>query len=229
MNDAIGLARRASRTAESGRHTSFMMSPKLIALKAPMPKSTRELQSRLSRRRIDPVVLLEEQDAESVEAGVLHAEPIFRLVHAETARSARASRKEDVVVDDILARESLGFEALQVFDQVPDHEIGRIALTVVAELFPELESSDVRRRQQLNLVAGRLKHRSNQPLVLPGQAAKEDRDAVALGRRERPFNRTMKVRALAVLMTAFKPTPFLLDASLNLLLNVLPRLERNRR
>jgi hypothetical protein len=30
--------------------------------------------------------------------------------------------------------------------------------------------------------------------VFPGQAAKDDRDAVALGRRERPLWLTMKVR-----------------------------------
>jgi hypothetical protein len=61
--------------------------------------------------------------------------------------------------------------------------------------------------------------------VFPGQPAKENRDGVALGRRERPFNWTMEVRAFAVPVAAFQPTPFLLDPLLNLPLNVLPRLE----
>ena len=77
----------------------------------------RELEPRLARRGIDAIVLLEEQDAEAVETGVLHAQPIFRFVHAEAARSARASREEHVVVDDFLSGEPFRFEALKVFDQ----------------------------------------------------------------------------------------------------------------
>ena len=63
----------------------------------------RELQPCLARRRIDPIVLLEEEDAEPVEAGVLHAEPVLRLVHPKPARSTRAGREEHIVVDNILA------------------------------------------------------------------------------------------------------------------------------
>src|SRR5207344_1043967 len=81
------------------------------------PEIDGELQSRLARRCIDPIVLLEKKNAESVEAGVLDPEPVLGFVHAETTRSARASGKENVVIDDFLAGETAGFESLQVFDQ----------------------------------------------------------------------------------------------------------------
>ena len=51
------------------------------------PEVDGELQPSLPRRRIDPVVLLKQQDAEAVEAGVLDAQPVLRLVHPEAARS----------------------------------------------------------------------------------------------------------------------------------------------
>ena len=75
--------------------------------------------------------LLEEENAEPVEAGVLDGEPVLRFVHPEAARSTRAGGEEHVIVDNVLARQPLGFERLQVLDQVADHEVGRIALTVV--------------------------------------------------------------------------------------------------
>jgi hypothetical protein len=46
----------------------------------------RELQTWFAGGRLDPVGLLKEQDTETIEAGVLHGEPIFRLVHSEAAR-----------------------------------------------------------------------------------------------------------------------------------------------
>src|SRR5262249_26189683 len=47
-----------------------------------------ELQAGLTRRRIDAVILLEQENAESVEAGVLHTEAIFSLIHAKATGSA---------------------------------------------------------------------------------------------------------------------------------------------
>jgi hypothetical protein len=54
---------------------------------------------------------------------------------------------------------------------------------------PELERGDVGRRQDLDLVAGRLEHRLDQPLVLPGQAAEQDGDLVAFLGREGALDR----------------------------------------
>ncbi|MBI4263801.1 MAG: hypothetical protein HY657_05470 [Acidobacteria bacterium] len=152
-----------------------------------------ELQARLARGGPDAVGLLKQEHPEPVEARVLHAEAVLRLVHAEAARAARSRGEEHVVVDDLLAGEAGRFQMLEVLDQMPDGEIRRIALAVVAVLLAELERGDIRRRQNLHPVAGRLKGGLDEPLVLRREPAEQDRDAVALGRRERPLNPAVKV------------------------------------
>ena len=102
------------------------------------------------------------------------------------------------------------------------HEIGRIALTVVAELLPELESRNVRHGKQFDLVAGRLERGSNEPLVLPREAAEENRDRVALRGRERPFDRPMEMRAPALRVLFLEAAPLFLDPALDLALDLLP-------
>src|SRR5262245_22370530 len=109
---------------------------------------------------------------------------------------------------------------------MPHHEIRRVALAVIPKLFSELEPRAVWGGQQLDLVAGRLKRRSNQPLVLPGESPEQDRHAISLSRCERPFDRTMKMGALPAPLPVLEPAPLLFDPSLNLLLNFLSRLER---
>src|SRR5512132_804125 len=84
---------------------------------------------------------------------------------------------------------------LQVFDQMPDREIGRVALPVVAVLLPKLERGDVRGRQYLHFVPGRLERRPDQPLVLRRQAAEQDRDAVTLSCRKRAFDGSLEMGA----------------------------------
>lgn len=74
----------------------------------------RELQPRLATCRLDPVRLLEEENAEPVEARILQGEAIFSLIHAEPAGAAGARSEEYIVVDDLLARQPLLFEALQI-------------------------------------------------------------------------------------------------------------------
>ena len=66
----------------------------------------------LAGRGLDAVGLLEEQDAESVEPGILDAEPVLGFVHAEAAGAARTSREEHVAVDDRLAGHAAGFQTL---------------------------------------------------------------------------------------------------------------------
>ena len=62
-----------------------------------------ELQPGLSRLGLDSIAVFEQQHAEAVEACVLQREAIFGLIHSESARAARTSRKEDVVIQNILA------------------------------------------------------------------------------------------------------------------------------
>ena len=67
----------------------------------------RELQSGLARRRLDAVAVFEQQHAEAIKTGILQREAVFRLVHAEAAGTARTGRKENVIVQNLLARECL--------------------------------------------------------------------------------------------------------------------------
>ena len=98
-----------------------------------------ELQSGLARGGLDSVAVLEQQDAEAVEAGILQRETIFGLVHAEAAGTARAGGKEDVVVQNLLAWHAFFLQELQILHQIADGEVGRIALAVVAEFLAGLE------------------------------------------------------------------------------------------
>src|SRR6516162_9030646 len=131
----------------------------------------RELQPRFSGFGLDSIAVFEQQDAEPVEARVLKGEPVFRLIHAETAGAAGTGRKEHVVVKNLLARDSFSLEELEVLHQIADGEIGGIALPIVPEFFPDLKSRHVWHRQLLTTVTATLKHRANQVFMLPGKPA----------------------------------------------------------
>ena len=119
--------------------------------------------------------LLEQQHAEAVEPGVAQRQPVFRFIHAEAARAARAGGEEHVAVDDFLLAEALLFQALQILHQVADGEIGRIALAVVAVLLAGLESAHVGRGNGFGTVAQAFERAMNQLFVLPGQPAEQQR------------------------------------------------------
>ena len=139
-----------------------------------------ELQARLSRRRFQAVLVMEEQDAEAVEPRIFQREAVLGLVHPEAAGPARAGREEDVVVEDLLARDPRFFQRLKMLHEVSDREVGRVALAVVAVFLADLKGGHVGHGQPLALVVAALKDGANQLLVLPGEAAKENGDASAL-------------------------------------------------
>src|SRR5580700_3472480 len=56
-------------------------------------KINRELQPWLSGCRLDSIAVLEQEHAEAIETGILQRETIFRLIHAEPARTARTRRE----------------------------------------------------------------------------------------------------------------------------------------
>jgi hypothetical protein len=64
----------------------------------------RELQPGFARSGCDPLVLLEEHDAKTVESRVVQRQPVLRLVHAEPTWPARSRREEHELVDDLLAQ-----------------------------------------------------------------------------------------------------------------------------
>jgi len=157
------------------------------------PEIDGELQPRLAGRGLDSVAILEEQDAETIEAGVLEREAILGLVHAETARSAGTGGEENVVVEDVLARNAFLFEELEILDQIADREIGGIALPVVAIFLAELERGHVGHGQLFATVTAALEDRANEVLMLPGKAAKQDRHPAALFSGEGALDRLVEM------------------------------------
>jgi len=108
----------------------------------------------------------------------------------------RTSGKENVVIQNVLARNTFFLHELQILHQIADGEIRRIALAVVAELLPGLEGGDIRHRQLLAAVTLALEDSANQVFVLPGEASKQNCGTGPLVSRERPFHRTMGMRGL---------------------------------
>jgi hypothetical protein len=105
---------------------------------------------------------------------------------------------------------------------VSHHEVGGIALSVVAVLLAELETRDIRGRQKRDFVSDRFEGGANQPFVLPGEATKKNRDTVALRRGERSLDRTPKMRRhLTPTHLLFEPPPLGRDPLVNFVLELL--------
>ena len=155
-----------------------------------------ELQAGIVGCGLDGLFCLVKHKAESLIAGVLQRQPVLRLIHAEAARTARARRKENVVVDDVLARQAFFLEELEMLHQIPHREIRRVALPVVAVFLADLERRHIRHRQLLATVSAALKYGADQILVLPGEAAKKNRDFAALLCRKRALHRPVEVSGL---------------------------------
>src|SRR6202022_548302 len=121
---------------------------------------------------LEPVAVFEQQHSEAVEAGIFECEAIFGFIHSESARTTRTCGEEDVVVQNLLAWDTLFLQELEILHQVADGEIGRITLTVIAKLLSRLEAGDVRDRKLFAVVTATLEHGANQVFVLPSEAAK---------------------------------------------------------
>jgi hypothetical protein len=77
---------------------------------------------------------------------------------------------------------------LKVLDQVADGEIGGVAETVVRIFLADLASGSVGSGKALAAIAVSPEDCLDEPFMLPGQAAKEDRDAPALFGSEWPLD-----------------------------------------
>ena len=87
---------------------------------------------------LEAALLLEQQHAEALEAGVAQRLAVLGDVGAEAAGAAGAGGHEHVVLDDVLDRDLLLVaQPGQVLHQVADGEVGRVALPAVAELLAE--------------------------------------------------------------------------------------------
>src|SRR5262249_35164075 len=124
---------------------------------------------------------------------IAECQPVFGLIHAESARTACAGSEEDVPVDDFLLSESLFFQALQVLHQVAHGKVRRIALAVVPVLLPRLEGSHARRGNRLGKVAKPFERAVNEPLVLPRESAEKQSGPAALLLGKRPLYRALEM------------------------------------
>ena len=88
------------------------------------------------------------------------------------------------------------FQELKVLHEVAYREIGWIALAVVSEFLARLKTGDIRHRQLLAAVTASLKHSADQILMLPGKAAEQNRDPVALLGSESAFYGAMEMSGL---------------------------------
>ena len=132
----------------------------------------REFESGFAGSRLQAVAIVEQKHAEAVKARILQRKAVFGFVHAEPARAAGARGKEHVIIENFLARLARSFEGLQVLHEVADGEVGRIALAVVAILFPELETGDIGHRHAFTVVTRAEKYGADQLFVLPGKPPK---------------------------------------------------------
>src|SRR5258706_1835998 len=160
-------------------------------------KINRELQPRLARLGLDSIAVFEQQHSEPVKSRILQRKAIFGLIHSESARATRSRGEKDIVIQNLLAWDTLLLQKLEILHQVSHREIGRITLPVIAKLLSRLESGNVRDRKLLAVVAATLEHRANQVFVLPCEPAKQNCDAVALLRLERPLDGPVEVTGRA--------------------------------
>ena len=138
----------------------------------------------LAGRLLEAAGLLEQQDAEAVEAGVTERLAVLGDVRAEAARAARAGRDEHVVLDDVFLRHAALAQTVEVLHEVADGEVRRVALAAVAVLASVLERVVIRRVHREDLVADATQRRLDEQVVRHRQAGHEDRGVLALIARE---------------------------------------------
>ena len=174
-------------------------------------------QSRFGLGLVQPAALLEKKHAELVESRVPQRQPVLRFVHAEAAGAARAGGKEDVPVADLVLGQALAFQVLNKLHQIAHRKVRRIALPVVSVLLAELKGLLVGHRNGFALVAQAFQRCVHQPLVFPGEPAKEDGGLVPLQRREGQLDRLVEVVNFAALDPGLflQALAFLLDALAN--------------
>ena len=124
-----------------------------------------------------------------------------------------------MVVDDLVFRHPPRFQALEVLHQVADGEVGGIALPVVAVFFAQLKGGDVGHGQNVAAISAALKHRLDDALMFPGEAAEENGHLAALFGGEGLLGGAAEVadRATIEAHHAGQARTFLRQFSLNLL------------
>ena len=129
-----------------------------------------------ARGLFESSLLLEQEHAETVEAGVAQGLSVLGHVGAEAARAAGAGGDEEVAVDDVVLRHApLVPHVLQDLHQVADGEVGGVALAAVAKLLAHGEGGVVGGVDGLDFVPDAAQRRGDEHVVGHGQAAHQDR------------------------------------------------------
>ncbi len=85
----------------------------------PMPKSTVNFRPGSPLAALMPSVCWNSSTRKPSKPGILQRKAILRLIHAEAARPAGTRGEEDVIVDDLLARQALLLQPLQIRTRLP--------------------------------------------------------------------------------------------------------------
>jgi hypothetical protein len=163
----------------------------------------RELQAGIVGCGLDGLLGLVEHDAESLIAGVLQRQPVLRFIHAEAAGTAGAGGEKNILFLNLVARIALIFQRTQKLDEVADCEIGGIALAVIAEFPAKGEGLHIRSGQHLAAITAGAQNGLDEALMLPGEAAEEDRHLVPLLGGEGPLRGAVIMPGLAALARDF--------------------------
>src|SRR5437867_13056799 len=175
---------------------SLITSPRCIAFSMPKPKSMVNLSPGSPEAALMPSLSLNSSTRKPSNPAFCSRKPILGFVHAEAAWSARSRGEEDVVVQNLLARNTFLLQKLEILHQISDSKICRITLAVVAVLFAGLKGGDVRHRQLLAAIAAALEDGANQVFVLPGETAEQNGDLVPLFGGKCALHRPVEVRGL---------------------------------
>ena len=129
--------------------------------------------------------LVETADAKVRQIDTCECQLVGFVILAETARTASACREEDVAFGNVVTP-LRGDLLAQDVHQIADGKVGGRASTGVDEFLARVEVALDRIGQQLHAVAKIPHCGRDQPLVLPGCAAEEDRNAIPRFARESP-------------------------------------------
>ncbi len=131
------------------------------------------------------VVLIEPEDAESVETRLAQSFTVLGRVHAEAAWAAGAGCNKGMLTQNLLARQPVFFELLKVPDQGSGRVISRIALAAIAIFLADLERFIVGYRHWQHPVTESATGGAQELIVPAGHSRQPDRGRLTLLSRER--------------------------------------------
>jgi hypothetical protein len=146
----------------------------------------REVESGIFASRLtQTTLLLKQQHAEAVEAGIAQGFSVLGDIGTETARPTGAGGEEHTRADDLLDRHPLAIAKVdQMLHEVANREVGRIALRAIAEFFAVTQRFVIRDVERLHVVAKARQRGPHELIVRQRQPPEQDGRMRALRTRE---------------------------------------------